>query len=289
RWISPAEAAKQEKSLLCPKCSYDLRGLRSDRCPECGKMLTQTAVRQAENKRDGINDSSWYDPRAVLFAIVGLVIGGTVWGIAAGSITGVYQFAGYFGITVVIGWVVFFVCSVMWIGFDQPLRKTVVQIIGAYGLYSGVASVLELIPLPGIITFFIAMAVLVSLLSEMLDIDLQDAIVISLIVIIVKVMLMTYVFYLSLGVDAGLWLYSGIITLNWIVSRAVPGGVGLTACRLVSLTRKPSIEFGAKGTVCAMSKPSQLPECGTLKVLCLGWLETTMLVPQSRTASEVGR
>ena len=198
RWVSPAEAAKQEEPLLCPKCSYDLRGLRSDRCPECGKMLTQSAVRQAENKRDGINDSSWYDPRAVLFAAVGLVMGGTAWGLFEGP-AGVLQFAVYFAVTVVIGWVVFFVCSVMWIGFDQPLRKTIVQMIGAYGLYSGVASVLELVPIPGIITFFVSMAVLVSLLSEMLDIDLQDAIVISLIVIIAKVVLMSYVLYLFLG------------------------------------------------------------------------------------------
>jgi hypothetical protein len=186
RWISPAEEAKQNEPLPCPGCKYDLRGLRSDRCPECGKLLTQAAVRQAKNIRDDVNDSSWYDRRAVLSAVVGLFLGGLVWGLTEGSVLGVVQFAAYLSVTVIIGWVVFFACSVVWIGFDQPLPKTFVQTAGTYGLYSGIAAVLMLVPLPGFVMFFVGLVVLVSLMSEMLDIDLQDAIIVSLIVAVVQ-------------------------------------------------------------------------------------------------------
>ena len=181
RWISPGEVAKQEKTLLCPECSYDLRGLRSDRCPECGKMLTQSAVRQAENKRDGVKDSNWFDGRALSLAAVGLATGGTVWWFAYGGL-GIPAFGAYFLFTVVIGWLTFFGCSVMWIGFDQPLRKTVVQTVGAFGVYAGVAAAFALLPVPGIVGFFVSAVVLIWMLSELLDIDFQDAAMIALLV-----------------------------------------------------------------------------------------------------------
>lgn len=176
RWIAPDAKAKQTQALPCPQCGYDLRGLRSDRCPECGKVLNATAIRQAEHKRDGINDSTWFDAKAVAMAGVGLAIGATIWWLEVGSWLGVAAFGVDFVTTVVIGWLVFFVCSVIWIGFDQPLRMTVIQMVGAFGLYTGIVSVLALIPIPGIVTFFLGAAILVGLLSERLEIDLQDAI-----------------------------------------------------------------------------------------------------------------
>lgn len=187
RWESPAVKAKQAMALPCPKCGYDLRGLRSDRCPECGKVLNYTAIRQAENKRDGINDSAWFDGKAIAMAAVGLTVGAAVYGLREDGLVGVAAFGLDFSFTVVIGWVIFFLCSVTWIGFDQPLRMTMVQIVGAFGLYSGIAALLMLVPIPGIVTFFVGAAILVGLLSERLEIDLQDAIVVALLVAIAKI------------------------------------------------------------------------------------------------------
>jgi hypothetical protein len=28
-----------DRDIVCPGCAYNLRGLRSDRCPECGDQL----------------------------------------------------------------------------------------------------------------------------------------------------------------------------------------------------------------------------------------------------------
>lgn len=187
RWVSPATKAKQAMALPCPQCGYDLRGLRNDRCPECGLVLNYAAVRQAENKRDGVNDSSWFDGKAVAMVIAGLAVGAAVWGFQFGWLVGVTAFGLDFAFTVVIGWVIFFLCSVMWIGFDQPLRMTMVQILGAFGLYSGIAALLSLVPIPGIVTFFVGAAILVGLLSERLEIDIQDAIVVAILVAIAKV------------------------------------------------------------------------------------------------------
>ena len=188
RWIAPSEAAKQLEPLPCPQCKYDLSGLRSDRCPECGKLLTRAAVRQAENIRDGVNDSNWFDGRAMTLAAVGLTIGATVWAFNGGTL-GLAAFGVYFTYNVIIGWLTFFFCSMLWIGFDQPLRKTVVQTIGAFGLYSGVSAGLSVLPLPGIVQFVIGAVVLIWMLSELLDIDLQDAAIMSVLVAALNVMI----------------------------------------------------------------------------------------------------
>lgn len=144
-------------------------------------------MRRAENKRDGVNDSSWFDGKAIAMVIAGLAVGAAVWGFQFGWLVGVTAFGLDFAFTVVIGWVIFFLCSVMWIGFDQPLRMTMVQIVGAFGLYSGIAALLSLVPIPGIVTFFVGAAILVGLLSERLEIDIQDAIVVAILVAIAKV------------------------------------------------------------------------------------------------------
>ncbi|GAB5496099.1 MAG: hypothetical protein Phyf2KO_11790 [Phycisphaerales bacterium] len=161
--------------------------------------MNYSAIRQAENKRDGINDSSWFDGKAIAMAGVGLAVGAVVWGFSFGGPVGVAAFGLDFAFTVVIGWVIFFLCSMMWIGFDQPLRMTVVQIVGAFGLYSGIAALLSLVPIPGIVTFFVGAAILVGLISERLEIDLQDAIVVAILVAIAKVAFYLFAIVALLG------------------------------------------------------------------------------------------
>jgi len=199
RWVAPEPTIPMDNGAVCPGCKYKLEGLKSDRCPECGMLLTRAAIRETKQKREWGSDSSWFDSKGVLFALIGLVVGSLVWGLTEGNIHGVYDFLIYFGITAGIGWVVFIFCSMFWIGFDQPLQKTLVQTIGAYGMYSAVSALLMLVPLPGIILFFVGMFVLVSLLSEMLDIDLQDAIVLALVASIVKVLVLSYVLILEMS------------------------------------------------------------------------------------------
>ncbi len=186
RWVSPSQAKQDAKALPCPQCRYDLRGLRADVCPECGLKLTYGAMRRAQDLREGKKSGGWFDRKAVLMAIIGLAVSATIMGIRFGSV-GLVVFGIDFAFTIVVGWLVFFVCSILWIGFDQPLRTTVLQTIGAFGFFAGIAVLLNLIPIPGIVTSLIAFAVLAGVLSDLLELDFQDAAIIALLVTVVRI------------------------------------------------------------------------------------------------------
>lgn len=178
RFRPPSQVREEAKPLPCPQCRYDLRGLRSDVCPECGLKLTYGARRKAEDLRAGVKEHSWVDRKAVVLALIGLAVSAAVmW--SQFEAVGLVVFAIDFAATLVIGWVVFLVCSMLWIGFDQHLRTTMVQTIGAFGFYAGVMALLRLMPVPGLIVWLIGAAVLTHLLSDLLEIELQDAAIIA--------------------------------------------------------------------------------------------------------------
>lgn len=186
RWVPPRQAKEDAKPLPCPQCRYDLRGLRADICPECGLKLTYGALRRAQDLREGRKTDGWFDRKAVVMALIGLAVSATILGYQHGPV-GLMVFGIDFVFTVVIGWLVFFVSSIVWIGFDQPLRTTVLQTIGAFGFFTGVAVLLNLIPIPGLITSLIAFAVLAGVLSDLLELDFQDAAIIALLVTVFRI------------------------------------------------------------------------------------------------------
>lgn len=186
RWVPPQQAAMDAKPLPCPECKYDLRGLRDDRCPECGLKLTYGAMRKAQDARAGVKAAGGFDRKPIIMAFIGLVVSALVW-LAADGPAGLVVFGVDFAFTVAIGWVVFFVCSVAWIGFDQPLRTTLVQTIGAFGFFVGVWAILMLVPVPGLIRGVIGFLILTALLADSLDIDYQDAGIIAIVVSVMKI------------------------------------------------------------------------------------------------------
>lgn len=192
----PPEADPRGAAKPCPGCGYDIRGLRSGVCPECGRSLDRApgSVLATVSTR-----SSWLDTKALVYAGVGLLAGAVTYAIAEDPLLGPLAFGVDFVATVIIGWVVFLVCSMMWIGFDQPLRMTVVQLIGAYGGYAGVSAVLGYIPFFGFFAFIISAIVLIGLLGDLLDIEYKDAFVIALISGVAKWLVHMWVFTILLA------------------------------------------------------------------------------------------
>src|SRR4051812_46128223 len=43
--VEKTEAA--DDALYCPACGYDLRGIASDRCPECGATIHRASLRES--------------------------------------------------------------------------------------------------------------------------------------------------------------------------------------------------------------------------------------------------
>lgn len=165
----------QPRSVVtCPQCKYDLRGSSFPRCPECGLVLTTKAVERASQN---VFKDVYLEP--LVYIAIGLSIASAVAMISGGAGAVVTMLIG-FGIMVGVGWVIFIGASALWIGFDQPLHTTAVQLTAAYAGTVGTYTILNAI-IPAVfplwmITWIISLFVLVGLLSKLLYIDTQDAV-----------------------------------------------------------------------------------------------------------------
>lgn len=158
------------KVLRCPKCKYDLRGSSFERCPECGLPLTTGSVERAQRN---IFKDVYQEP--LLYIGIGLGLVSIVTLLSGGSMSDVGALLVGFGIFVAVGWTIFVGASLLWIGFDQPLHTSAVQLTAAYAGTFAIYSVLDWIIPIWFITWIVALFVLVGLTMKMLDIDMQDA------------------------------------------------------------------------------------------------------------------
>lgn len=172
----------------CVACGYDLSGLKTPRCPECGADNSRGAVRSAKHKREAERTvRNAYLKPALMFAI-GTAIAASIYGAQDGPEVA----AGYailFAANLIVGFIVFWVCSLMWIGFDQPMHLMALQLAGVYGVTDAVSTVFhEFLPIP-VFIWLIPMAVYIGLLVDTLDLDFQDAIILGIVTFIVKVVI----------------------------------------------------------------------------------------------------
>lgn len=63
----------RETDARCPSCSYSLKGLDQDRCPECGVTLRLSLVRAAR-------------PWLWVYGLIGLIVVGAMLALALGSL-----------------------------------------------------------------------------------------------------------------------------------------------------------------------------------------------------------
>lgn len=95
----PAPPVDRERT--CPKCGYDLRGITSDRCPECGEQYTEAILK----KNDDAVMLSWlFSFRWIAYGVLPMFI----WAILAWFMLkfgGTYGYIGAFtsGIVCAIG------------------------------------------------------------------------------------------------------------------------------------------------------------------------------------------
>lgn len=172
----------------CTKCGYDLAGLKTSRCPECGtlNLPPRRAEQEAKAARETVRDAYL---KPALMAVVGCAVAAAVTG-ADGGAEAVVEYAVLFAISYIVGLAVFWVCSVMWIGFDAPMHLVALQLAGVYGVTDAASSLVNLVPfLPTFIGWIIVVTVYVGLLMEVLDLELQDAVILGLVTFIVKVVI----------------------------------------------------------------------------------------------------
>lgn len=170
-------SARTGGTTTCIKCGYNLKGLKQPRCPECGTVV----VRQTEKER--LAEESKKLARSTYLRPVYMLLGGLL----AIGISGVIHgaTATYFGVLLVqlfvgvpLALLVYVGCCAAWIGFDAPIHRVALSLVGIVAIVNAIYSAASLVPYAPI-TFGAPAIVYMMLLMTELDLDKQDAIIMS--------------------------------------------------------------------------------------------------------------
>ena len=91
-----------------------------------------------------------------------------------------------YAINVPIAVAVLFACCLMWIGFDAPMHLQAARLAGIYAVCDLVQHTVNQFPFFGIIAWVAAIMVYIGLVSDMLDLDIQDAVIVALLTFVAK-------------------------------------------------------------------------------------------------------
>jgi hypothetical protein len=89
-------------------------------------------------------------------------------------------------VSVPIGVAVFLLCCMLWMGFDAPIHLIALRLAGIYAVTDVAFALLSFVPFGGIVLWVVPLALYVGLLSEMLEIELRDAVIVGLLTFIAK-------------------------------------------------------------------------------------------------------
>lgn len=173
------------KPLLCAGCGYNLHGLRSARCPECG---TVNVVRTSRRERDR-EESRRRAKRAYITPACMLAGGLAATAIILGSssVAAIPAYLLVFAIGFVVSLIVYLVCSVIFIGFDEPLPLTAMRLAGVYAVVDALFAIISLLPF-GFLGWVVISIVWVGLMVEVMEIETLDAVIFGVLSFIAKVL-----------------------------------------------------------------------------------------------------
>lgn len=171
----------------CPACRYQLHGVRSLKCPECGEALVGEKGFRAWRREQAVQgDPAHYRKPALLLAIglaITMIVGsfeafaGGAGAVEAGRAVG--GLLGGFAIVTVIALVVFTVYAVVFGGVDEPIPLLVLSIGATMAMTFATGAIVELVPLPLFFPVIVVAAVQVHFLVTLLDQEVQDAAVVT--------------------------------------------------------------------------------------------------------------
>lgn len=189
------KASEPIEPLKCKKCGYELRGLNSLTCPECGTVnQLRTAKRErelAESKRQA--RKAWISP--VIMTIVGLSVSSGIVAMASGGPEVVGHLIS-FAMTLVIAGVVYFVCSLLWIGFDEPLPMTALRLMGAVALGNIGFTLIGLLPYKPMLIWVIPTIIYCLILAHVMEVDYEDAVIVAVVTGVLKLFAALYLMHL---------------------------------------------------------------------------------------------
>jgi hypothetical protein len=92
-------------------------------------------------------------------------------------------------ISVPIGVAVFLLCCAIWIGFDAPVHLTALRLAGIYAVTDLARVLVSFVPYGGILLWIIPLAMYVSLLARMLEIEWTEAVIVGVVTWAVKMII----------------------------------------------------------------------------------------------------
>lgn len=169
--------------LTCSQCGYDLTGAAGLTCPKCG---THVDIASPDRLNEKIRRSTTRDAyrKPILMILIGLGSIVLFHAMTNQSDELLEYFIGY-AVSVPFGIIAFFVCCMMWLGFDAPWHLTTLNLAAVYAITDLVGAVTGLLPI-GIIAWLITLFVYVGLLSSMLDLDFRDAWFVAVVTFLIK-------------------------------------------------------------------------------------------------------
>lgn len=187
----PPTADPHAQAIPCRKCGYDIRGLSAPRCPECG-----TSLREGVSSGKVIEEKPSLKDKPALYAGVLAAIGfvanvmlGCLFADNGESfVTNAIAISVQTVILLGISCAVFLLCAMTWIGWSSFFLATMLQVCAAYSLTFAASNLFHLIPI-FIIPWLLSIIMLVGLLVELVDLELQDAVIVALLVILTRVLI----------------------------------------------------------------------------------------------------
>lgn len=199
RLLRPSDTPKSDdlprgKRIQCKKCDYDLRGLKTARCPECGTINTNPTRRERDKANSAeIARETYLKP--LMYLAVGLLGMCLIHAFRfGGGPDAVVAYGLGYAIQLVIGLIVYLSCCAIWIGFDAPMHLTVLRIAGIYALVDLIGTVLSFIPIMGgIIGWIVGLLIYIGLLMDLLELDIQDTVIVALLTSVVRRIVFTVI------------------------------------------------------------------------------------------------
>jgi hypothetical protein len=176
--VVKAAPGKKRGPKRCEKCGYDVTGLKKPKCPECGTVFKLGRDLNQERKETSQQTVKWAYLKPLIMMGIGLAL---VMGLAVGQYGegAAVLYLMKYAVGVPIGGAVFWVCCLMWIGFDAPFHLTLIRLAGIYAVVDAVALATGFLPVL-IVGRVITLAVYIALLADLMDMDYTDAIFVGL-------------------------------------------------------------------------------------------------------------
>ncbi|MBX3357924.1 MAG: hypothetical protein KF745_05805 [Phycisphaeraceae bacterium] len=171
--------------VVCTNCGFNTKtgkqlGVKT------GVDVLEDHSQRAKRQREGAKTAQQEYIKPLVMLIVGVAGVAVLGGQGASSVLA-YLVAT--GIGVVVGLAVYWVCCMLWIGFDAPMGLTALRLAGIYVVVDLVAHLCDLLPIP-LLTMILPCLTYMGLLMSMLDMEIVDAVVVAIATFIVKMLLL---------------------------------------------------------------------------------------------------